>query len=319
MRLFSKFFKKHGKSMAMAAGLTLASTSNPALANDSLSHTSITPTQYSQQVNESHLPPGFRSDISLDPALAIVYENLRGSRKDFTMDQIFEILAGRSVGEFHLRYNVNSQGEAMMGSILPAWKCDGGYAFLSALYVKEKGGYHAAQSPTAFINSEQLKKESPSMPYLMAGMRHFLRGEYSRAEPELINSIFINIYGESLGLRKAGEYTEDQSSKDQITKEIKEIISNMHYNPEEYKQCNPSSESTRLMLAQWGSYFLNTIDEISDGKGKPWKRKKAESSPINDVERTFWRIEYPIKKRIGTYIRGPPEYFEPIEYYAKSD
>mgnify|MGYP000454034417 CR=1 FL=1 len=281
MGIFGKFFKKHGKSMAMAAGLTLASTSNPALANDSLSHNSLSSTQYSQQVNESHLPPGFRSNISIDPALAIVYENLRGTKNDLNNTQIFRILSGGNVGSFHLKY------DSQVGIGIPsAVKCDGGYALVNAMWSIQENRYRAVRTPVDNFDYRKLNSESPSISKLIYGMEDLLRGNYSEAEPKLLTSIFINLYGESLGKRKASEYISNPDTRDSIIDEANNVISNMKFSQTEYMQCDPKSESTRLMLAQWGAWALtNSMVKEMEKTGNKSKHKFA--LDINIFERSF--------------------------------
>lgn len=206
--------------------------------------------------NESHLPPGFRSNISIDPNLVIVYENLRGTRNNFNKREIFKILSADEVGNFHLRYNYDSEGRSIGGSLPPALKCDGGYALVNAMLSIQMSSSRSIRTPADTINIDKLKAESPSMRDLTIGMEHLLRREYSKAEPMLLKAIFINLFGKDVGIRKAERYLESTDSRYDIIEEANKQIETMIFSQEEYDRCNSSTESTRLMLAQWGAWAL---------------------------------------------------------------
>ena len=181
---------------------------------------------------------------------------------------------------------------------------------------------HIAQ-PALSVAIKKLEQQSPSIIPLTAGMKDFMYKDFESAKPKLLRAAFINIYGDvSLAERRAAEYyspriTEER--KDEIIGEVNTVISKMKFSQEEYKKCDPKSESTRLMLAQWAAYPLNIIQEFEEKVGYPWEREGSKENPKYEIEKLFWKIEFPIKEKVGKYVRGPPHIFEKGEfsYYVK--
>ncbi|MEC8339773.1 MAG: hypothetical protein VXZ40_04045 [Nanoarchaeota archaeon] len=251
MGIFGKFFK-HGKGIAAATAIASSVAAAPAVAENSATYSPTSSSSYTQQQNEwDHQLPGFSSDISLDKGLGIVYDKVKNN--SISDIDAFNILAGRT-RFLKLDKNIG------IGDLLPSMKCDGGYAFLTAYLAKERN----IRNPAMNIDFEQLERESPSMGSLIIGFDQFLKNKsYERSESYFLESIFINAYQSiPFAKQKVGEYINNPNSREQIIAEVNNIFSNLKFDKNEFEQCIPTSDSNRLMLAQWGAWGLtNLLDE----------------------------------------------------------
>lgn len=251
MGIFGRIFK-HGKGIAAATAIASSVAAAPAVAENSATYSPTSSSSYTQQQNEwDHQLPGFSSDISLDKGLGIVYDKIKNN--SISDIDAFNILAGRT------RF-LKLDRDIGIGDLLPSMKCDGGYAFLTAYLAKERN----IRNPAMSINFEQLERESPSMGSLINGFDDFLRlSNFERAESYFLESIFINAYQSiPFAKQKVGEYINNPNSREQIITEVNNIFSNLKFDKSEFEQCIPTSDSSRLMLAQWGAWGLtNLLDE----------------------------------------------------------
>ncbi len=287
MGIFGKIFK-HGKGIAAAAAIASSVGSAPAVAENSATYSPTSSSSYTQQqFNFEKIPPGLRPELTTEEfVFPVLYEELNGMRNNFDHDQIALILKGGAVGGFHMKFNYDKNGNALVGSIPPAMKCDGGYAYLNALWAIKENRYRRVITPASYLDPHKLNKQSPSMRNLILGMESLFYGDYEDAEPRLITSIFTNVYGESLGKRKTSQYLSEPNTQESIIEEANKIISNMKFSQKEYKKCDPQTESTRLMLAQWGAWALtNTLVRKMEITGDKSKYKLA--LDINLFERNF--------------------------------
>lgn len=211
--------------------------------------------------NWEHPLPGFGPEISLDRGLGIVYTEVRNnSIRDI---DAFNILAGRT--RFLKLDESKSRilfGERVyeLGNLLPAMECDGGYAFLTAYLAREKN----IRNPAMTLDFDQLEKESPSMKRLISAMDRFIaRFDYPLAESLFLKSIFINAYQDvAIAEQKVEHYLSNPQSREAIISEVNSLFSKLTFDLAEYRRCNPESDSSRLMLGQWGAWGLtNLLDE----------------------------------------------------------
>lgn len=262
MGIFDKIFK-HGK--GIAAATAIASSVATAHAENSATYSPTSSSSYTQQrFNFEKIPPGLRPELTTEEfVFPVLYEELNGMRNNFDHDQIGLILKGGAVGGFHMKFDSVSDG------ILPAMRCDGGYAYLNASWAVKRSRYQNVKSPVEYVDLKKLEEQSPSMIPLSGGMKDLMYKDFESAKPKLLRSMLINIYGDvSLAKRRAAEYYSPQITKerkDEIIDEVNNVIFKMKFSQEEYKKCDPKSESTRLMLAQWSVWALtNVYDEINE-------------------------------------------------------
>ena len=255
MGIFGKFFK-HGKGIAAATAIASSVAAAPAVAENSATYSPTSSSSYTQQQNEwDHQLPGFSSDISLDKGLGIVYDKVKNN--SISDIDAFNILAP---GGNFLKNKARKGNMGVAGYLPDAMKCDGGYAFLTAYLAKERN----IRNPAMNIDFEQLERESPSMKRLISAMDRFIPGtDYELAESLFLESIFINAYQSiPFAKQKVGEYINNPNSREQIITEVNNIFSKLKFDRNEFEQCIPTSDSSRLMLAQWGAWGLtNLLDE----------------------------------------------------------
>lgn len=292
MGIFGKIFK-HGKGIAAATAIASSVAAAPAVAENSATYSPTSSSSYTQRQNEwDHQLPGFSSDISLDKGLGIVYDKVKNN--SISDIDAFNILAGRTR---FLKLD-RSKGKPVLGDLLPSMKCDGGYAFLTAYLAKERN----IRNPMYEINKKQLSGESPSMVTLMQGFDDFLKTKlYQRAEKQFLESIFINAYQSiPFAKQKVGEYINNPNSREQIIAEVNNIFSNLKFDRNEFEQCIPTSDSNRLMLAQWGAWGLTNLNRIEWENGK---KTKNDGDLINNIEK---EIRKKVKK---IRVSGKQEFY----------
>ena len=237
--------------------------------------------------NWEHPLPGFGPEISLDRGLGTVYTMVR--KNSISGIDAFNILAP---GGNWLK-NKKAKGNMGVAGFLPfAVKCDGGYAFLTAYLARKKN----IENPMYTINKVQLDEESPAMKTLMQGFDDFLKTRlYERAELQFLESIFINAYQDvAIAEQKVEHYLSNPQSREAIITEVNSLFSKLTFDLAEYRSCNPESDSSRLMLAQWGAWGLtNLLDE---------QKKRTQANATYKLEIDIANKSYQIrpKRKEGT-------------------
>jgi|GEM_PF-3979319 len=240
--------------------------------------------------NWEHPLPGFGPEISLDRGLGTVYTMV--SNNSISDIDAFNILAGRTR---FLKLN-RSKGRPVLGDLLPAMECDGGYAFLTAYLARERN----IRSPAMTLDYDQLEKESPSMGSLIIGFGQFLKNKsFERAESYFLKSIFINAYKDvAIAEQKVEHYLSNPQSREAIITEVNGLFSKLTFDLAEYRSCNPESDSSRLMLAQWGAWGLTNLNRIEWENGN---KTKEDGDIINSIEKSVRLKTGRIRASGGTF------------------
>ncbi len=237
--------------------------------------------------NWEHPLPGFGPEISLDRGLGTVYTMVKNN--SISDIDAFNILAGRT------RF-LKLDSDGGIGDLLPAMECDGGYAFLTAYLARERN----IRNPAVTLDYDQLKKESPSMNSLINGFDDFLRlSNFERAESYFLESIFINAYQDvSIAEQKVEHYLSNPQSREAIITEVNGLFSKLTFDLAEYRSCNPESDSSRLMLAQWAAWGLTNLNRIEWENGN---KTKEDGDIINSIEKSVRLKTGRIRASGGTF------------------
>ena len=174
MGIFGKIFK-HGKKFVAVTAIASSVAAAPAVAENSATYSPSSSSSYTQQqlsqFDFEKMPPGIRPELTTEEfVFPVLYEELNGMRNNFNHDQIGLILRGGAVGGFHMKFNYDKNGNALVGSIPPAMKCDGGYAYLNASWAVKRSRYRRVRTPASYLNPHKLNEQSPSMRNLILGM-----------------------------------------------------------------------------------------------------------------------------------------------------
>lgn len=237
--------------------------------------------------NWEHPLPGFGPEISLDRGLGTVYTMVKNN--SISDIDAFKILAA---GGNWLK-NKKAKGSMGVAGFLPfAVKCDGGYAFLTAYLARERN----IRNPAMNWDFDQLEKETPSMKRLISAMDRFIADfDYPLAESLFLESIFINAYQDvAIAEQKVERYLSNPQSREAIISEVNSLLSKLTFDLAEYRSCNPESDSSRLMLAQWGAWGLtNLLDE---------QKKRTQANATYKLEIDIANKSYQIrpKRKEGT-------------------
>ena len=251
------------------------------------------------------LPPGISH--SRDPDIVFINRRLRSDvskvkKSTGTKWLKFTDVLSRNVGGY--------EGDQVLFQteyLEPAW-------FFN--YLKAKEIEEGAISNKYAPSFEALKFVNPALYYFNHGFLRYERrwkgwvntisgAPNDKIEDYFLNSIFCAAYpNEAIGTSKAKEYMQT-ANRDEKLRMLSDVIKNFKKMKKDIYSCDPNDGYNRCLVGAWSSFLLTRQWEKIDGKlGFDYK----ENEICNNSSFYAWKLEYPIKKALGHWIRGGPKY-----------
>jgi hypothetical protein len=257
------------------------------------------------------LPNGFQKDLCQEELLGLAYLYMMNGGRDYGLMRT--LLTRNNARSVH--------SEAVDKSV---WFCDtGAHAVAMSTYMWR---YPRESISLGEKNYREMENKFYHSFSLMKGIDDFYDqhvrsdGTSNQTEKWIVHSLFscAEEYP-SRGKILAEQYLSSPFNKKvELITDLKTKFGNMSWS--NYDKLDrdisgspgkgPLNNWNRLLNAQWGAFFLTCHYKFSTNiSSSPWNRKNSKNKQINNIENIFWNLEYPLKKKIGKYIRGPPNYF----------